>query len=77
MSGKYMETLFTDYEWQVICAANMNELYYARHDCRPAGDRSWMCYWQRNCADCDERVPDSIQTVLRLLVATGIESDRV
>ncbi|KKK54741.1 hypothetical protein LCGC14_3081640 [marine sediment metagenome] len=71
-----MNTMFTDKDWQVIGAANMNELYYARHDCRP-GDRSWMCYWQRNCADCDERVPDSIQTVLRLLVATGIESDRV
>ena len=72
-----METMFTDEDWQVIGTANMNELYYSRHDCREAGGRSWMHYYQRNCRDCKERVPDSIQTVLRLLVATGIESDRV
>lgn len=65
----FMNTMFTDKDWQVIGAANMNELYYARHDCLPAGDRSWMCFWQRNCTDCDERVPDSIQTVLRLMIA--------
>ena len=77
-----MNTMFTDKDWQVIGrsiteARDMNELYYAQHDCMNPGDRAWMSYWQRNCADCDERVPDSIQTVLRLLVATGMHSDRV
>ena len=72
-----METMFTDADWQVIGAANMNELYYARHDCMQPGDRAWMSFWQRNCTDCDERVPDSIQTVLRLLVPTNELSERV
>ena len=77
LGALFMETLFTNADWQVIGAAEMSELYYARHDCMNPGDRAWMCYFERNCADCNERIPDSIQTVLRLLVATGIESDRV
>ncbi len=76
MSGEYLETLFTDSKWQVIGSRNMNELYYARHDCMEPGDRAWMCYFQRHCTDCDEIVPDSIQTILRLLVLTG-RSDKV
>lgn len=67
----FMNTMFTDGSWQIIGTANMNDLFYSRHDCRQAGDRSWMCFWERNCTDCDERVPESVQTVLRLLVGTN------
>lgn len=77
MKGRFMETLFTDEKWQVISAKKMNELFYARHDCQLPGDRAWMCFWQRNCTDCEERVPDNIQTILRLLVGLETQSEKV
>ena len=66
-----LNTLFKEKDWQVITAGDsqrdLDELYYSRHDCLPAGDRAWMDTNQRKCNNCGDIVPNAIQTILTLL----------
>lgn len=63
-----IRTVFTEADWQIITSDwPAVGVYFARHDCVEPGTRAWMDKGEIVCSECNEPVPDNIQTLVILI----------
>lgn len=68
-----IEVVYEDGDWQILghdYTFNLSYPFYAQHQACAPHTKGLMDWDHRTCYDCGEIVPDSIQTILYLLVAT-------
>lgn len=64
-----VEFIKIEKDWDIVFASSvcLQQQFYSRHDCLEPGNRIWQELDRRQCTECGEPVPDSVQGLLTLL----------